>query len=110
MRPNVTIEGNNPTDPSAFIFFISRYEPGESNLCSDQAIEIQSNVGSVLFYATEGCISINPVGSALVKGALIGEEVYVSNNVDIEFDPALSLAEFGLTRSGGWFITSYKEK
>lgn len=109
-KSNVTYSKN----VDAFLLFISTYISGpdstDTAFCNNPAISLSSNNESVLFYATVGCVRVD-TGTAVggFKGALLGEAVRVKNNTEIEYDPDLQTAVFGLTESGGWQTLSYEE-
>lgn len=93
---------------NAFLLFISTFKPLSGDLCDAPAISISSNNNSVLFYATQGCVEVNANGT--FHGAILGEKIRVINNSTIEYDPALQMAIFGLTKSGGWQTISFQEE
>ena len=100
---NVTF-GSNGT---AFLFFIATYVPGSGEICDDPSISLSSNTESVLFYANQGCITVTANSS--FHGAILGEKILVDNNSQVEYDPALAEALFGITKEGGWQTLSFKE-
>lgn len=97
--------GSNGT---AFLLFVSTFVPSTPEICDNPAITISSNTNSVLFYATKGCVLVN--ANSIFHGAILGEKIRVENNSTVEYDPALQLAIFGLTKSGGWQTISFKEE
>ncbi|MGD8744390.1 MAG: hypothetical protein PVJ52_02245 [Candidatus Woesebacteria bacterium] len=105
----ITDDEGNVT--KAFLLFISTYDSGlESDdplFCDDEAISLFSNNNSVLFYSTEGCILVN--ANSNFHGAILGEGIRVDNNSEVEYDPDLQGAIFGLTKSGGWQTIEFEE-
>lgn len=96
----------------AFLLFISTFDPGvdEHDVCNDgvvNAIEISSNSESVLFYSVNGCVQVK--ANSTFHGAILGQGIRVENNSEIEYDPALQTAIFGITKEGGWQTLSYEE-
>lgn len=104
------------SNEAAFLLFISTYapestpppEPESAEFCEPPAIRLSSNTNSVLFYATNGCVVVTP--NSTFHGAILGEKIVVDNNSTVEYDPALQSAIFGLTKSGGWQVISFKEE
>lgn len=96
---------------NAYLLVISTYNPeapSQDLVCNDiytPAIIINSNSESVLFYAMNGCIKVN--ANSQFYGALLGEGIRIDNNSNVEYDPDLQTALFGLTKDGGWKIVSY---
>jgi hypothetical protein len=98
---------------STFLLLASEYENNKPNVCQDStpAIDIRSNVRSILFYAINGCAKVTGPGAGeYFHGAILGEGVYINNNTKLMYDPALQDAEFFLRRRGGWQITSFTQK
>lgn len=98
---------------NAYLLLISTFDPGTpaNQVCEDAqtpAITISSNSESVLFYSMNGCVKVN--ANSQFHGALLGEGIRIDNNSDVEYDPDLQTAIFGLTKDGGWKITSFVEK
>lgn len=106
---NINIDSNVTFDSNgvAFLFFISTYLPS-GPLCDDPSISLSSNTNSVLFYAESGCVLVTANSS--FHGAILGEKIVIDNNSQVEYDPALKTALFGITRFGGWQTLSFKER
>ena len=97
----------------AYLLLISTYDPGlpEDQVCSDTAtyaVSISSNSESVLFYSMNGCIQIN--ANSQFYGAILGRGIRIDSNSNVEYDPDLQSAIFGLTKEGGWQVLSFKEE
>lgn len=105
---NVTFNSSG----TAYLLFISTYDPRVADptladLCTDKSISVSSNTNSVLFYATDGCVLVN--ANSTFHGAVLGEKIRVENQSEVEYDPALAAAIFGLTSEGGWQVKSFRE-
>lgn len=101
------------TDPGGqkmFLIFISDQEPPAGNICDNPAVSLESNSDTVLFYATKGCVSIKTTAGTSFHGAVLGEKVRVTANTTLVYDPDLATAIFGLTKTGGWQMISFKEE
>jgi len=75
----------------------------------DNAIFIEPNVQSILFYAMQGCAYIQATASEEFLGAILAEGVYIDNNVVMKYDSNLKNAKFYLGGEGGWKILSFTE-
>lgn len=97
---------------AAFLLFISTVAkaPGPTDICDkdNYAVRLFSNTNSVLFYAVNGCVLVNANGT--FQGAILGKKIRVITNSTVAYDPRLQNAIFGLTKSGGWQILSFKEE
>lgn len=100
---------------NAYLLLISTYDPGvdTDQVCNEEsgvasAITISSNSESVLFYSMHGCVKVN--ANSQFHGALLGEGIRVDNNSNVEYDPDLQTAIFGLTSDGGWKVVDFMEE
>lgn len=98
----------------AFLLFISTYDPkvpyDSEEFCNDWAIQIHSNTRSVLFFAQKGCVNVQVTAGEAFYGAILGQKIFLDVNSTVMYDPDLQTALFGLTKSGGWQILSFKEE
>lgn len=99
---------------NSFLLLASEYNNQKPDVCNDgdePAIKIGSNVNSILFYAINGCVSVeNPTASAEFYGAIVGEGIKFKNNATLVYDPSLKDAIFFLKKHGGWQISSFTER
>jgi len=110
---NVTYRTLTKSGQEIFIMFVSDAEiPAAGDMCAENlaAINVSANAQSVLFYATKGCVYVNSTGSTYFHGAILGEKIHMAQNAQVKYDPDLQTAVFGLTKSGGWLITDFKEE
>lgn len=96
----------------AFLLFASEHinSGGSCEEEDDAAIQISSNVNSILFYAMKGCALVETTAHSEFYGAIVGEGVKVKTNSKVVYDPSLRDAKFVLTKEGGWQISSFTER
>ncbi len=97
-----------------FLLIVSTYDPllPIINLCNDASIIINSNIENILYFAPNGCLDIDaPTAAGGFTGSAIGKKIIFKQLQDgLQFDTNLLSAEFGLTKKGGWLLTSFKEE
>lgn len=103
----------------AYLLLISTYTvypapsptptPGvTSPFCSTPAITLSQNTSNILFFAPNGCISIE--SNATFVGSVVAEKIIVDSNSHVTYDPNLVNAVFNTTTAGGWQILRFSRK
>lgn len=114
----ITADANThfTSDDNKFLLMASKYVNGTlsnpETICegaAGNAVTINPNVQSILFYAINGCAYVAPTASQAFLGAILAQGVIIDNNVQMIYDPALKDAEFFLNENGGWQILSFTE-
>jgi len=114
----ITADANTrfTSDDNKFLLVASKYVNGilgdPETICegsAGNAVTINPNVQSILFYAINGCAYVAPTAAQAFLGAILAQGVIIDNNVEIIYNPALKDAEFFLNEGGSWQILSFTE-
>ncbi len=105
---NVTFESGG----KSYLLLASEYKDISNPLCNDSdgnAITINANVKSILFYAIKGCAIVKPTAGKEFFGAIIAEAALLKQNVNLYYDPNLQNSIILLSQEEPWKISSFTE-
>lgn len=111
---NITFNPNGSAPNKAYLLPVSTYDPRVTNpsisdICTDPSINVQSTVNDILFFVPHGCLKIKGTGNGAYFGSAVAEKIYLGGSI-LTYDSGLNSAQFGLTQSGGWQISSFSQQ